>query len=122
MGIAPLVIGLGLYVWTAWSFATQGRGTPAPWDPPRKLVTTGPYAISRNPMYAAVVAVVVGEAMVLRSAWVGVYAVAVIGLFTERVIRYEEPVLAGLFGEEYAAYRRRVRRWIGWRRMERDQA
>ncbi|HSB52888.1 MAG TPA: methyltransferase, partial [Gemmatimonadales bacterium] len=63
LGLAPLVLGLGIYVATAWEFGFAGRGTPAPWDPPRNLVDTGLYAWVRNPMYVGVLLCILGEGM-----------------------------------------------------------
>ena len=111
LGAAPIAFGVWLYAWCAWGFATVGRGTPSPHDPPRALVTDGPYARSRNPMYVAVVAVVIGLALVYGSGAVLAYALVLAASFHRRVVRFEEPVLAGDFGGEYAAYRERVPRW-----------
>ena len=111
---AVVLTGLGaaLYFWCLWLFATRGRGTPAPWDAPRRVVDTGPYGWVRNPMYLAVFLVVAGEALLFLSVPLlidlGVVAL-VVQLF---VVGYEEPTLTELFGDEYSAYRRRVPRWI----------
>ena len=111
LGAAPIAFGVWLYAWCAWGFATAGRGTPSPHDPPRELVTTGPYARSRNPMYVAVVAVVVGLAVANGSLALLAYALVLGASFHRRVVRFEEPVLASDFGDAYAAYRARVPRW-----------
>ena len=104
--------GVALYLTCAfWGFALRGKGTPAPIDPPKKLVAEGPYAIVRNPMYWSVLGVMLGEAMAFRSvalAEIGCVFFAFAALF---VIVYEEPVLRHKFGAEYEAYCRRVPRW-----------
>jgi protein-S-isoprenylcysteine O-methyltransferase Ste14 len=111
---AALVIGLGaaLYFWCLWLFATVGRGTPGPWDAPRRVVDVGPYGWVRNPIYVSAFLVVAGETVLFLSvpllAYLGVLAIGV-HLF---VVGYEEPTLTKHFGDEYAAYRRRVPRWI----------
>jgi protein-S-isoprenylcysteine O-methyltransferase Ste14 len=110
---AVIVIGLcaALYLWCLWLFATLGRGTPGPWDAPRRFVAVGPYRWVRNPMYLAVFLVVAGEALLCRSVPLLIYlgAVAIgVHLF---VVGYEEPTLAERFGDSYEAYRRRVPRW-----------
>ncbi len=110
-GVAPIALGVALYAWCAWGFATSGRGTPSPHDPPRALVTSGPYARSRNPMFVAVVTVVIGLAIAYGSPVLLAYAVVLAASFHRRVVRFEEPVLARDFGEEYEAYRARVPRW-----------
>jgi protein-S-isoprenylcysteine O-methyltransferase Ste14 len=115
---AALVIGLGvtLYLWCLWLFATLGRGTPGPWDPARHVVDAGPYRWVRNPMYVAVFLVVGGEALAFLSvpllAYLGVVAL-VVQLF---VVGYEEPALTAQFGDGYRDYQRRVPRWIPRRR------
>jgi protein-S-isoprenylcysteine O-methyltransferase Ste14 len=105
-------IGVALYLWCLWLFATVGRGTPGPWDPTERVVATGPYRWVRNPMYLAVFLVVIGEALLFVSVPLLVYfgiVALVVQLF---VVGYEEPTLTQSFGDEYSAYRRRVPRWI----------
>jgi protein-S-isoprenylcysteine O-methyltransferase Ste14 len=95
-------------------FAWRGFGTPAPFDPPRRLVISGPYRFVRNPMYVGFVVVLAGEAIVypyLTRLMVGTLAVFV-ALATGFVMTFEEPVLRSKFGDEYAAYCRNVGRWI----------
>ena len=101
-----------MYLWCLWLFATLGRGTPGPWDAPRRVVDVGPYGWVRNPMYLSVFLVVTGETLLFLSVplliYLGVVAL-VVQLF---VVGYEEPTLTERFGDEYRAYRRRVPRWI----------
>ena len=54
VGLIPIAIGAAIYFWCAWDFATKGKGTPAPIDPPKELVARGLYRFVRNPMYAGV--------------------------------------------------------------------
>jgi len=108
-----IVVGAILYSATAfWGFAVRGEGTPAPIDPPKRLVMEGPYTVVRNPMYWSVLSVMLGEAVVFHSAalaeWAAGFFVGV-NLF---VLFYEEPTLKRKFGAEYEAYCRRVPRWI----------
>jgi len=110
--ITLIVAGVALYVACLWEFATVGRGTPGPWDAPRRFVATGPYRWVRNPMYIGAILVLVGEAWLFLSLPLVAYAVlAGIGchLF---VVLYEERTLRGRFGAEYELYRRNVWRWI----------
>src|SRR5260370_38562745 len=51
IGLAPIALGAALYLWCAWNFASAGKGTPAPWDPPRQVVARGLHRFTRNPMY-----------------------------------------------------------------------
>jgi protein-S-isoprenylcysteine O-methyltransferase Ste14 len=104
--------GAALYLVCAFDFA-RAAGTPAPIDPPKALVARGPYRFSRNPMYVAVLAVVLAQALWHRSAALAAYAAAVATAFHLFVVLYEEPALARSFGDAYARYRARVPRWVG---------
>jgi protein-S-isoprenylcysteine O-methyltransferase Ste14 len=92
-------------------FVRQGRGVPAPVLTAQRLVVTGLYRYVRNPMYVAVVAVIVGQALLFGSAPVLRYAVAVAAGFHLFVLLHEEPSLRRRFGADYEAYCRGVRRW-----------
>jgi protein-S-isoprenylcysteine O-methyltransferase Ste14 len=116
--IAGLVLGLPgalLALWCVSSFAFVGRGTPAPFVPPRRLVTRGPYRFVRNPMYIGAGLTLAGAAVFFKSLPLLGYT----GLFVLSshlfVVWYEEPVLRRTFGQEYDAYCGRVRRW--WPRL-----
>jgi protein-S-isoprenylcysteine O-methyltransferase Ste14 len=99
-------------VWTVLAFALVGKGTPVPLDPPRRLVVTGPYRFVRNPMYLAAGAVLLGAAAFYRSWAIAAYCAALLGAVSVFVVKYEEPTLRRLFGADYEAYRRNVRRWV----------
>ncbi len=92
-------------------FAVEGRGTPAPVAPTDVLVVGGLYRYVRNPMYLAVVAVILGQAMVLARPVLLVYAAVVLAATAAFVKVYEEPTLAERYGAEYDAYRAAVRGW-----------
>lgn len=110
-GMAVTAVGAGLALWCVVTFAVVGRGTPAPFDPPRRLVIRGPYRYVRNPMYIGAALALAGAALFYRSgpltAYLGVFLV-IAHLF---VVWYEEPTLRRTFGDDYAVYCRRVRRW-----------
>jgi len=93
-------------------FAWQGRGTPAPIAPPGRLVVTGPYRRVRNPMYLAVIGLILGQALVLGSFNLLVYGVFIWGTFHGFVVAYEEPTLRRQFPLDYAAFTAAVPRWI----------
>ena len=80
---------------------------------PPHLVTGGPYQVSRNPMYVAGLSAWLGWTVFYGSPAVLVGLALLWTLFTVRVIPYEERQLEGLFGDEYRAYKRSVRRWLG---------
>ncbi len=93
-------------------FTLQGLGTPAPAAPPEKLVVTGPYRYVRNPMYVAVLAVILGQALLCGDWRLIVYGAAVWLAFHGFTAGYEEPHLEKTFGEQYRAFRAGVPRWI----------
>ena len=111
-GLVLLIPGLVLLLWCVRDFYVSGRGTLAPWDPPRRLVITGPYRFSRNPMYVAVFLVLAGWAAGFHSIALSVYAVMVLAAFHLRVVLGEEPWLSRTHGEAWAEYSRAVPRWV----------
>jgi protein-S-isoprenylcysteine O-methyltransferase Ste14 len=96
-------------------FVLEGAGTPAPTAPTEQLVIGGLYRYVRNPMYLAVLAVIIGQAVLLGRPVLLVYAAAVGGAFAAFVHWYEEPALARRYGAQYAAYRQAVPGW--WPRL-----
>ena len=103
--------GAALAVWCILTFAVVGRGTPAPFDPPRRLVVRGPYRYVRNPMYLGAGLALAGAALFYEAAALWAYAAAFLLLLHLFVIWYEEPTLQSTFGDDYEHYCRQVRRW-----------
>ena len=112
IGAVFAVLGWLVLLWCARDFAVRGRGTPAPYDPPRQLVMDGLYRFVRNPMYVAIVTSVLSQAAMYRSRAVLWYAAIVALCFHLRVVLYEEPKLTELFGQSFDDYRGRVPRWV----------
>jgi protein-S-isoprenylcysteine O-methyltransferase Ste14 len=108
----PLCLGTLLLLWCVREFYTAGRGTLAPWDPPRHLVTNGPYAVSRNPTYICVVTILIGWCVLWDSRTLIVYTVSFAIGFHLRVLLFEEPRATRQFGAERQSYRARVPRWL----------
>ncbi len=121
-GKAPLVLQLagGVFVLTGLAglvysfvrFVVEGLGTPAPVAPTKHLVVGGLYRFVRNPMYVAILAIVLGQAMFFGSLALLVYAVVTWIVPASFVKFYEEPTLRRTFGAEYDEYRRNVPAWI----------
>ena len=111
-GLLVIVAGFALALWCWGVFGAIGRGTPAPFDPPRHLVVRGPYRYVRNPMYIGGVMMVLGQAMIFASVPLVEYAIAVWFIAHLLIVLYEEPALKRSFGDEYSEYRSRVRRWL----------
>lgn len=113
--IAGMIIGAAgaaLAAWCVLTFSVVGRGTPAPFDPPRRLVVRGPYRFVRNPMYIGAGIALIGAALFYR-AWELLIYVAAFWIVTHTfVVFYEERVLDRMFGRDYDEYRQRVRRWL----------
>jgi protein-S-isoprenylcysteine O-methyltransferase Ste14 len=91
---------------------TRGRGTPAPFDPPREFVVSGPYRLVRNPMYVGAAAVILGAGFMLSSPALVGLTVAFLLIMHLFVILHEEPTLAAKFGAGYEQYRSSVHRWL----------
>jgi protein-S-isoprenylcysteine O-methyltransferase Ste14 len=98
-------------LWCVFTFAWIGRGTPAPFDPPRRLVIRGPYQFVRNPMYIGAGLALAGAALFYESQSLFAYGGMFLLASHVFVVRYEEPTLRQTFGPEYEEYYRRVRRW-----------
>jgi protein-S-isoprenylcysteine O-methyltransferase Ste14 len=94
------------------TFVTRGRGTPAPFDPPRVFVATGPYRWVRNPMYVGAAALILGAGLVLSSPSIVLLTFAFLLTMHLFVVLLEEPTLASRFGEAYEEYRSSVHRWL----------
>jgi protein-S-isoprenylcysteine O-methyltransferase Ste14 len=112
LGLIPLVVGIVGLLWCVRDFYVAGRGTLAPWSPPKRLVVVGLYRYSRNPMYICVALILVGWAVAFASTGLGIYALCVAVGFHIRVIAAEEPYLATAHGDDWARYTAQVRRWI----------
>lgn len=115
VGSVLLAIGAVGLVEAFVRFVREGRGTPAPVAPTERLVVGGLYRYVRNPMYVAVLAVIVGQALVLGRPVLFPYALTVWGAVAAFVRWYEEPTLGRRFGDSYEAYRRDVPAW--WPRL-----
>lgn len=116
-GIAIAIGGGVLALWCILDFAVVGGGTPAPFDPPRRLVNRGPYAVVRNPMYIGAGLALVGASVFYQSLALVGYATAFFFVTHLFVVLYEEPTLRRTFGSDYESYCREVRRW--WPRVSR---
>jgi protein-S-isoprenylcysteine O-methyltransferase Ste14 len=110
-GILPPIVGALIVLSAVVSFYRRGRGTLAPWDPPRELVVRDLYRFNRNPMYVGVVLVLIGWALWTGSIWLYGYVCAVAAVFHLRVVLYEEKEMERLFGPQWAKYRAAVPRW-----------
>lgn len=115
LGLLILLAGAVVLVHAFVRFVVEGIGTPAPLAPPTRLVVGGLYRYVRNPMYLAVTAAILGQALLLwRPVLLG-YAALVTAAMVAFVLGYEQPALTSKFGTDYATYRRAVPGW--WPRL-----
>lgn len=110
-GLVLGTLGALLALWCILAFVSIGKGTPAPFDPPRRLVIRGPYRYLRNPMYLGAALALAGAALVCHSLALLAYAVLFLVAFHFFVLFYEEPHLRRTFGSDYSAYCARIHRW-----------
>ena len=111
-GLLLIAVGSVLCWKTVSVFTELGEGTPAPFDPPKKLVTQGPYLYTRNPMMAGVCLVLAGETLLFGSVALGVWLLFFLMLNLILIPVWEEPDLERRLGEPYREYKQRVPRWI----------
>jgi protein-S-isoprenylcysteine O-methyltransferase Ste14 len=112
VGLLPLAAGFTLLLWCVHDFYVSGKGTLAPWSPPRNLVTVGLYRYTRNPMYVAVTMMLTGWAVSFWSPTLAIYTGIVMLAFHLRVIFGEEPWLARAHGDAWNEYKSKTPRWL----------
>lgn len=112
LGLAAALFGFFLAVWTVSLFTKFGQGTPAPWDPPQKLVVRGPYMFLRNPMITGVLFMLLAETLLFQSwplfLWMIIFHLANVVYFP----LFEERSLEKRFGADYLEYKKHVPRWL----------
>jgi protein-S-isoprenylcysteine O-methyltransferase Ste14 len=111
-GVFVMLIGVVLLLLCVRDFYVSGKGTLAPWDPPKKLVIVGLYRHMRNPMYVGVLTLVLGWSMLLTSPAIMLYAFVLAIGFHVMVVTHEEPWLQSQFGGEWEQYCSEVDRWL----------
>ncbi|HEV2134474.1 MAG TPA: methyltransferase [Terracidiphilus sp.] len=111
-GAAICAAGTAIALWCVGTFIFVGKGTPAPFDPPRRLVFRGPYRFVRNPMYIGAALALSGAALFYKSLPLLLYGCALLAVAQMIVVFYEEPTLRKTFGTEYETYCHNVRRWL----------
>ena len=111
-GLGLVLVGLSLFVSSLRRFAGDGKGTLAPWDPPRHLVIRGPYRYVRNPMISGVVFVLFAEALILLSGPHFQWALIFLLIHSFYIPLFEEKQLKERFGESYIEYCRHVPRLV----------
>jgi protein-S-isoprenylcysteine O-methyltransferase Ste14 len=112
IGLVPLALGAVILLLCVRDFYVAGRGTLAPWAPPKNLVIVGLYRYSRNPMYVGVLLMLAGWALAYQTRGFTIYALTMAVVFHLRVVLFEEPWLAEAHGEQWTRYRAGVPRWL----------
>ncbi len=111
-GVGLLLLGAALVFLGSYYLVKRGGGTPAPFDPPQRLVVAGPYRYLRHPMMAGLLAMVFGQALWFSSPGILAYGIFLFVLIQLFVLYVEEPGLSQRFGSDYKAYRRAVPAWL----------
>ena len=111
-GGVSFLVGLALFSWCLYLFAARGKGTLAPWDPPRKLVVSGPYRYVRNPMISGVLLIIAGQTLFHGSRTLASWLLTFFVINQIYFMISEEPMLEARFGEQYGFYKKNVPRWI----------
>ena len=111
LGALPIVAGVALAVWASQQFARAGTSI-VPLTPSSALVTSGAFALSRNPMYFGMTLALIGVGLLFNRAWPWLVPPVFVMVLTLRFIRHEEKLMEASFGDVYRAYRARVRRFI----------
>ena len=111
IGYLILSFGLAILLYCVRDFYVAGKGTLAPWNPPKKLVVVGLYRLVRNPMYAGVITILLGWCTISGSPLMILYCLIAVALFHRRVIVNEEPWLEKKFGGDWENYSAAVHRW-----------
>ena len=114
IGFALAIVGGAIAASCIATFVFKGRGTPAPFDPPREFVATGLYRYVRNPMYVGAAAVILGSGLAVSSPSIVVLALGFLAITHLVVVLYEEPTLSREFCDSYRQYRATVHRWLIW--------
>lgn len=124
LGLTLATLGLLALVGCFVRFALQGEGTPAPVAPTRRLVVQGLYRHVRNPMYLAVLAIILGQALALANVWLLAYAALVATACALFVRLYEEPTLRAAYPRDWPEYAAAVPAWLprrkGWTPDDKD--
>ena len=107
-----VVLGIIILFWCIRDFFVAGKGTLAPWDPPKELVIIGLYKYVRNPMYIGVLFIAGGWGLLLGSLALDVYTALLASAFHVRVVLKEEPSLRRQFGKTWEVYASNVNRWL----------
>jgi protein-S-isoprenylcysteine O-methyltransferase Ste14 len=111
-GLMLMAAAIMLYLVCSIQLLIQGQGTPAPLEPTRLLIETGPYALVRNPMYLSAILFFSGQAILMDSGILALYSLLMLLIYYFAVIWLEEPALTRRFGALYTAYCTRVPRWL----------
>ena len=121
VGWIPIVLGASSFLWCYWTFIFLGKGTPWPFDPPKKLVVTGLYRYVRNPMEGGYLLILLGELLLFESSTIALYLLLAFLYLNMRQTLIEEPALRRRFGGQYEQYCKSVPRWIPSLKAHKDE-
>lgn len=111
VGVAIALAGVATVASARILFLRTGQ-SPAPWTPTPELIARGPFRFTRNPMYVGITALLVGVGLALNVLWISAFALVALAIVHFVAVVKEEAYLSAKFGESYATYRARVRRYL----------
>lgn len=106
------IIGTLMIIWCSVDMIQKGKGTPAHFDPPKKLIIKGLYRYTRNPIYVGAMCVLLGHIVWFGSGLASIYFFFFLLAYQILITFIEEPILRNMFGNEYEEYCKKVPRWI----------
>lgn len=112
IGFILFILGVSIFIYCSALFSKLGKGTPAPVEPPKKLVITGIYRFTRNPIYIGYFFIFLAEFLIFGRLLLLFYLAFMIISIHLYVVYYEEPILKKRFGDSYIEYTKKVPRWI----------
>lgn len=111
IGFILIPVGIALVLW-AGNTLKRHKTTTHPRKKPSKLVATGPYSWSRNPIYLGLLLVSLGTALLFANVLAFVGPIIFFGFASTFIIPFEESMLTKGFGKSYASYKKKIRRWV----------
>lgn len=112
LGMTLMIVGENIFIYCSRLFLIFGRGTPAPIEPPKKLVVSGLYKYTRNPIYISYFIIFLGEFLFFGQLLLLIYFFLSIITINLYIKYYEEPILKKRFGKSYKEYFKKIPRWL----------
>lgn len=112
LGFSVIILGTTGLFYCFFEFVYSGKGTPVPFEPPKRLLSSKLYRYTRNPMYLAVISIIIGESIWYENWIIVIYGVLLWAVLHLWIVLYEEPALNKKFGKKYEDYVSKTQRWL----------